>query len=514
MESLLRRWTTNENDVVVTVPESVTDECTSILARHLRQHKKPYPAFRGTERSELEARNGRDPERRVRFSAVLVEGPSEQPDTPSEPAIDVQQARNDTSDEKEEAALADTVQGGREVASLKDRNQQRRAVSYRSVYANYCNSAKCHKQEPIPSILAQLEKAIAGDTQAQRVLYLRGMTGQLERLWCLLDALEQWTDLRHMTLLDCGLSDSFVHALCMILQRRRCLQTLNIAGSPELRYPTIASIQHLLQALPLLTTLDLSGMELRPRAADLLGKGIAQSAVETLTVNRCQLGQPSSLAALVRPLARSRLRHLSMQANRLNTTHKQALAHLKAIKGNFWLDLAHNYFGDTDPCALALCTASWRCQLTLDLSRNHISSRSKGSDGVAMLCHASSVHHLILANNDLSGTAMAESLKKALAGNSHLCKLNLRECNISDEGMIALAEALSENNSLEMVNLRRNPIGTAGLVALRATMVYNKSLRTVFIDRPLEHEDDEDRTSLIDQLMDEVNDALDRPTDA
>eukprot|EP00045_Choanoeca_perplexa_P009077 m.85813 g.85813 ORF g.85813 m.85813 type:complete len:501 (+) comp14739_c0_seq1:71-1573(+) len=489
---MLRRWTNGENGVTITVPPTVTTECTSILAQPYREQQHPYARFTGSVRSVHEAAQGRDRSRRVAFASQLTHYQTELDEGDE---ADVESFASEDGHEEN----GDPMRPRQAVQAFKDRNRIRKSVSYKSVLVNYRNSCSGHGQAILEPVVAQLQRAASGDVEAQRVLEVQGFNEDLEQLWCLLDAIQEWVDLRRITFKACGLNDTIVHALCVVLQRRRCLVYLDLSGNTELRYPSLASLQQLLKTATLLEHLDISSLTLKPRSADVLGRGVASSNLASLILDGCHLDQTAALAALLKPLARSRLTNLRLRGNRLDATCIKALSHLRIKRGAFCLDLGDNNFGRTDLRPLAHSIAAWRCQLDLRLANNKITN-SHTAQGLVLLCHASPIVSLTLANNVLGCDSLASALKEGLSGNAHLRTLDLNGCQLADTAIIAIAESLSDNVGLQRLVLSDNPVTAAGLVALKATLRDNRSLRHLEVDRPPAHE----RVDLVDSLLHDI----------
>jgi hypothetical protein len=71
------------------------------------------------------------------------------------------------------------------------------------------------------------------------------------------------------------------------------------------------------------------------------------------------------------------------------------------------------------------------------------------------------------------------ALSEALARNTVIKTVVLRECEIVDEGAIAIAKALEQNSTIEELDLQQNRITTAGVVQLVNGIKKNSGLRTL-----------------------------------
>ena len=70
-----------------------------------------------------------------------------------------------------------------------------------------------------------------------------------------------------------------------------------------------------------------------------------------------------------------------------------------------------------------------------------------------------------------------KNLAEALANNTHLKSLSLRNINISTVGLSYLCTALKSNKTLQVLNLSYNPIKKEGLVSLFEALKENQSLQ-------------------------------------
>merc|ERR1719343_1699383 len=71
------------------------------------------------------------------------------------------------------------------------------------------------------------------------------------------------------------------------------------------------------------------------------------------------------------------------------------------------------------------------------------------------------------------------SLSEALAKNTVVKTLVLRECEIVDKGVEAIAAALERNHTIEELDLQQNHITTQGVIALAGGLEKNQGVRTL-----------------------------------
>ena len=112
---------------------------------------------------------------------------------------------------------------------------------------------------------------------------------------------------------------------------------------------------------------------------------------------------------------------------------------------------------------------------------NYLSSESVEmiTSGVA---HSSSLRRLDMLQSQFSVAAVA-NLASLLSeqSNCKLVELGLLGCNISSEGVAALATALCKNSTLHTLNLSHNPIGREGAAAIAQMLPQNRTLRAMYL---------------------------------
>jgi Ran GTPase-activating protein (RanGAP) involved in mRNA processing and transport len=119
-----------------------------------------------------------------------------------------------------------------------------------------------------------------------------------------------------------------------------------------------------------------------------------------------------------------------------------------------------------------------RSLLSLYLSVNEITCsglRALVSNATAAL---STVTHLNLSHNsvlDEGASFLAETLR--LETLSSLKYLQLVDCDISDDGLVALMSALEENETLERLDMKENSFSAQGYLALASSLPNIKGLR-------------------------------------
>ena len=117
----------------------------------------------------------------------------------------------------------------------------------------------------------------------------------------------------------------------------------------------------------------------------------------------------------------------------------------------------------------------------LDVMCNNLSSESVKmiTSGVV---HSSSLRTLNMSQSQFSVAAVV-NLASLLSeqSNCKLVELRLQLCNISSEGVAALATALCKNSILHTLDLSFNPIGREGAAAIAQMLPQNRTLRVMYL---------------------------------
>lgn len=69
--------------------------------------------------------------------------------------------------------------------------------------------------------------------------------------------------------------------------------------------------------------------------------------------------------------------------------------------------------------------------------------------------------------------ALTASLADALLNNTKVTALNLSDCNLGDNALIALADSIAHNSTLYDLNLSNNKLGRPGLIHLSKCLATN-----------------------------------------
>ncbi|NXL98585.1 LRC34 protein, partial [Tyrannus savana] len=154
---------------------------------------------------------------------------------------------------------------------------------------------------------------------------------------------------------------------------------------------------------------------------------------------------------------------------------------------------------DDDLGALAsvLCHAAF--VKGLDLAYNVLTDA--GAQTMAtFLQENSSLRYLNLMFNDL-GTSGAELIAGALHRNTSLVHMRMTGNKIGDQGGMFFASMLQRNSTLEKLDLGDCDLGLDCLIAIARALIQNKSLRAINLNRPLLYSQEEETTVHLAQML-------------
>ncbi|KAM7159649.1 leucine-rich repeat-containing protein 34 isoform 5-T6 [Macrochelys suwanniensis] len=105
----------------------------------------------------------------------------------------------------------------------------------------------------------------------------------------------------------------------------------------------------------------------------------------------------------------------------------------------------------------------------------------------------STLHYLNLMFNDI-GTNGAELIAKALHGNETLLYLRMTGNKIDNKGGMYFASMLQINSTLEKLDLGDCDLGTQSLIAIVTVMSHNKAMKALNLNRPILYSQEEETT--------------------
>jgi Ran GTPase-activating protein (RanGAP) involved in mRNA processing and transport len=248
----------------------------------------------------------------------------------------------------------------------------------------------------------------------------------------------------------------------------------------------IQQLKAMLRRNTVLQDLNLSGDALGSTGLVEIASALYRNtSIQTLDVSANGLDDLASANALRELLRRNKtITRIILDRNKFGNN----VAAVRSIADGFRtsttlqvLDLASCALGDQGLSILAECLGRQKRGLVnLDLSANHITCsglRALLNNATATL---STLAHLNLNCNpilDEGATFLAETLK--LQTLPSLKNLRLVNCDISDDGFVALVSALEENETLETVDLEMNNYTDEGFLALASGLPNIKGLRQI-----------------------------------
>ena len=199
--------------------------------------------------------------------------------------------------------------------------------------------------------------------------------------------------------------------------------------------------------------LSLNSNELDVRACDLLAKAVPEiSMLEDLNLDYNLAIGKGGAVSLIKSLYTSKVKTLRLSGTGIGEEDCEWLSEL--AKSN----LEHLIVGGNN------------------LSSESVEMITRG------VAHGSFLRKLNMSHSQVSVAAMVD-LASLLSEESD-CKLEvltLVRCNISSEGVVALATALCKNVTLRSFNLDYNPIGQQGAAAIAQMLPQNRTLRRLYL---------------------------------
>lgn len=265
--------------------------------------------------------------------------------------------------------------------------------------------------------------------------------------------------LRHLDLLNCGIGEDGAHVLAKV-QHLHQLRTLNLgfAKIGPVGAKAIAAAEH----FDLLTSLNLTGNQIENIGVKAIANAQHLGGLVDLDLGLNGI-DITGIRAFADATHFNRLQALKLDLNRICDAGAELLASVGHLRELISLDLSNNRMHADGGSAIVI--APQFSQLKhLDLSGN------KFGDEVAMsLAHADHLKQLSclrLQRNFISDIGLIELVNSAHLG--RLAELNLAENNIGLFGVSTLAASPSMAQ-LTILNLRRNRITDLGLKAISSS---------------------------------------------
>ncbi|KAI8843812.1 hypothetical protein BJ741DRAFT_257119 [Chytriomyces cf. hyalinus JEL632] len=355
------------------------------------------------------------------------------------------------------------------------------------IHSFYERQCRTHSEKPIEPVLSQMEKCFASDSRFT-VLDLTG-THIHENNVCALESLLGLNfGLIQLNLSCCSLEDHVLKRLLNALLISNTIAWLSLSGNTLIRAPGFKSIAVLVKKSKHLKYLDLSDIHVDDRSVKFLNQALSPNEntgspppLNLLKLGNCRL-RAEQLNLLAVGVHQSRISHLSFSNNKMPFDCAPALAFFLSLcngRSLVSLDLGgnaplhHNF--ETLTRALASNT-----------SLRHLSLRENDLDAsnLTLLCTSlsgnskSAVSAINLDGNPnlwKSGAGIV-GLASWIETSKVLKELSLAASGLDDRVMEVLAKAIGESTSLRRMNLERNPIGLAGLKTLLNSVESCKSL--------------------------------------
>lgn len=241
-----------------------------------------------------------------------------------------------------------------------------------------------------------------------------------------------------------------------------------------------AAIRHPACAL---TTLILDNNTFGPADAAAIAEALRDNSVlEVLSIAQNHIGNEGAdaFANVLKESAKTcSIRHLNLRANNITTAGTKSFAQLLQIPGTSLQELIFtaNTIGVQGASTLAKRIGRSSLKLLL-LSRCGIGSL--GAKVITRNLAGSRLVELDLSSNAV-GDVAARTLARSIGLMSDLKKLNLRSCELTEEGGSAVANAISTCISLTDLSLGDNAIGDRGAIAF-STSLTSKLSQVVSLD--------------------------------
>ncbi|TYZ60429.1 hypothetical protein PybrP1_009379, partial [[Pythium] brassicae (nom. inval.)] len=163
-------------------------------------------------------------------------------------------------------------------------------------------------------------------------------------------------------------------------------------------------------------------------------------------------------------------------AKMTGATTREVLGEASLPPSPHTLNFSNAYWGDAKCAEIVAQAQRAPFPAALDLRGNRF--EAAGAVALAELLRAP--HNVVSINLEWNNVGLLdhgiEALAAALATDTRLLALDLRNNNVGPEGAKALAKALARNRTLRHLDLRWNDVGNAGALALREALQTNHTL--------------------------------------
>lgn len=372
------------------------------------------------------------------------------------------------------------------------------------IYRLYMSECDRRREKPIPRLIEDMQEAFAKEEVLAKI-DLSGTVIDKRNVYPLAEILSVEFGLKQLSLEACGIDDDCLKILLNNLLNLDTLPWLNIAGNRKLSNNGLKFAAIYIKKSKSLKYLDISRTVLDRTACSYLTHALSTgpappdpasaapgASLEVLKLEDCKL-RAAQLEVLAPGIAFSNLHYLSLRRNALDVDAAawaaemirpdDELRKLKWKRGRLagrrklglgCLDLRENEIKHGVGAiaqALALNSA---------LKRLIVRDNKIGPAGLDILAEVlklnRGVEALDLGSNPLGAASPAmEKLKDALSVNKSLKELGLSSVGLSSEACVTIAESLSLC-SLSRLDITFNPIDVAGLMAIAASLKANETV--------------------------------------
>ena len=245
----------------------------------------------------------------------------------------------------------------------------------------------------------------------------------------------------------------------------------------------LTSLRHFLLSTPLIYSLNLSGTGFGNDGADLLASALSS----TLSLHWLDISNNNitgkSWEPLCKSLGNSKVKHLSISENRLNTLAVEFIGKMIASQyGRCPIITLNIAKCDLNPYTVKKLLPSFSQNpfiKRINFEQNPFSS-TEIMEMYQFLQDTYSLEELNLKGCGLGGEGI-ETLAAGLGRNKTILRVDLEGNGFGDLGAQAIAMALERNVTLKYVDLSSNSISSQGIQALVLSLASNRSLETLLL---------------------------------
>ena len=278
-------------------------------------------------------------------------------------------------------------------------------------------------------------------------------------------------------------SEGIEHFVNIPQHIRQGIRTLNLWGNKL----DVHACDLLAKAVPEMPMLEELNLDINPAigsgGAVALIRSLYTSSVKTLHLNDTGIGEEDCVCLSELLKSNPHLKHLDVQGNNLSSDSAEMITrgatHSSSLRV---LDMSHSQFSVAAVVNLAsLLSEQSNCKLEY-LGLRHCNISSEGVAALATALGKNTTLCTLRLNDNPIGREGAAALAQMLPQNRTLRSIYLHDCNISGEGVAAIATALCKNTTLRTLYLDHNPIGREGAAALAQMLPQNRAPRSIYLN--------------------------------